>query len=95
MKGSRDRNILSDSAATISDAAAASAEQLALLPNLPAVNFGEQLEQIQRTLGEMQRTMQQHGSNWDNWDKSAKSKAHFVESKADCVKRSYACKSTP
>jgi len=53
--------ILTDAAATISDAAAASAEQLALMPNLPAVNFGEQLVQIQQTLGEMQQAMQQQG----------------------------------
>jgi hypothetical protein len=45
----------------LSDAAAASAQQLALMPNLPAVNLGGQLLQIQRTLQEMQQTMQQQG----------------------------------
>ena len=45
----------------LADAAAASAGQLALMPNLPAINFGEQLGEIQRTLVEMHRTMQQQG----------------------------------
>jgi DNA anti-recombination protein RmuC len=43
------------------NAARASAHELELIPNLPAVNLGEQMLQIQETLREIQQTMQEHG----------------------------------
>jgi hypothetical protein len=41
------------------NAARASADELELIPNLPSVNLGEQMLQIQETLREMQQTTQQ------------------------------------
>ncbi|KAH8148605.1 uncharacterized protein LAJ45_07316 [Morchella importuna] len=45
----------------LSDAAAASAQQPALMSNLPAVKLGGQLLQIQQTLQQVQQAMQQQG----------------------------------
>jgi septal ring factor EnvC (AmiA/AmiB activator) len=45
----------------LSDSVVASAQQLALMPNLPVLNFGGQLLQIQQSLQEIQQTMRQQG----------------------------------
>ena len=44
---------------TLSNAVATAAQQLALFPNLPVMNFGEQLQQLQQSQQQMQQTQQE------------------------------------